>query len=326
MPDTVKIIECPRDAWQGLHKQIPPAEKADYLRKLIAAGFTPSTPSASSRPLPFRRWPTLNRCSNFSRRPSTSRSSASSSIKKARNAPSPPVPSRPSAFLTPSPPNSSQRNQHQTLEESLDAFESIVSSAHNAGLDTVAYISMAFGNPYGEPWNTDEVVTACELLIDSGATAISLADTVGLASPAQIADTVGAVLSAHRRVRNRRPSPRTPRRRPRSHSRRLGRGLPPLRCRPRRSRWLSLRARRARRQHPHRNSARDPARARREGSIHRSRSARPGLTSSGHRRNRRSLLHAGSVMLGHPCERSQRITGAGNYPQILTTKSTEVGG
>jgi len=40
MADTVKIIECPRDAWQGLHTQIPPEQKAEYLRKLIAAGFT----------------------------------------------------------------------------------------------------------------------------------------------------------------------------------------------------------------------------------------------------------------------------------------------
>ena len=76
-----------------------------------------------------------------------------------------------------------QRNQHQTLEESLEAFESIVSLGQNAGLDVAAYVSMAFGNPYGEPWNVDEVVTACELLIDAGATEISLADTVGLATP-----------------------------------------------------------------------------------------------------------------------------------------------
>jgi hydroxymethylglutaryl-CoA lyase len=89
------------------------------------------------------------------------------------------------------------RNQHQTPEESLDTLERIVSLAQNAGLDVVAYVSMAFGNPYGEAWNVEEVVAACDLLIDSGVQAISLADTVGLASAGQIAETVSAVLSVH---------------------------------------------------------------------------------------------------------------------------------
>jgi hydroxymethylglutaryl-CoA lyase len=56
---------------------------------------------------------------------------------------------------------------------------------------------MAFGNPYGESWNVEEVVAACDLLIDSGVQAISLADTVGLATPAQIAETVRAVFAVH---------------------------------------------------------------------------------------------------------------------------------
>jgi len=59
---------------------------------------------------------------------------------------------------------------------------------------------MAFGNPYGEPWSVDELQTACELLIESGVEQISLADTVGLATPAQIADTVGAVIALNRGI------------------------------------------------------------------------------------------------------------------------------
>ena len=51
--------------------------------------------------------------------------------------------------------------------------------ARDAGLEVVAYLSMAFGNPYGDPWSIDEVVNACDLLIDSGVRQISLADTVG---------------------------------------------------------------------------------------------------------------------------------------------------
>jgi len=59
-----------------------------------------------------------------------------------------------------------------------------------------AYISMAFGNPYGDPWSVDEVVAACDLLTDSGITQISLADTVGLSTPQQVADVVSAALGA----------------------------------------------------------------------------------------------------------------------------------
>ena len=61
----------------------------------------------------------------------------------------------------------------------------------------MAYLSMAFGNPYGDAWSIDEVVDACDLLIDSGVQRISLADTVGLATPMKIADTVADVLAVH---------------------------------------------------------------------------------------------------------------------------------
>jgi hydroxymethylglutaryl-CoA lyase len=59
---------------------------------------------------------------------------------------------------------------------------------------------MAFGNPYGDAWSISEVVHACDLLIDSGIEQISLADTVGLASPAQIAETAAAVLETHQGI------------------------------------------------------------------------------------------------------------------------------
>src|SRR3974390_1377817 len=59
------------------------------------------------------------------------------------------------------------RNQHQTPEQSLDALDSIIGFSSDAGLNVVAYVSMAFGNPYNEPWSVDEVQTACELLIES---------------------------------------------------------------------------------------------------------------------------------------------------------------
>ena len=200
MADAVKIIECPRDAWQGLHRQIPPEQKADYLRKLVAAGFTHIDAVSFVSPAAIPQMADSEQVLELLMPPEhveiigivVNKKGAERAI-------------RASAVQTMGFPYSIsaeflQRNQHQTLEESLEAFESIVSLGQNAGLDVVAYVSMAFGNPYGDPWNVDEVVTACELLIDAGATEISLADTVGIASPAQIADTVGAVLAAHEGV------------------------------------------------------------------------------------------------------------------------------
>jgi hydroxymethylglutaryl-CoA lyase len=92
------------------------------------------------------------------------------------------------------------RNQHQTLEESLASLRTVVARARAADLDVVAYLSMAFGNPYGEPWSIGTVLSACHVLIEAGVRQISLADTVGLATPAQIAETIAAVVEAHREI------------------------------------------------------------------------------------------------------------------------------
>jgi hydroxymethylglutaryl-CoA lyase len=93
-----------------------------------------------------------------------------------------------------------KRNQGQTPEESLDALEAIGQAAFKAGLGVVAYISMAFGNPYGDDWSVEEVIAACDLLADMGIGQISLADTVGLATPAQTAQLVSAVFSSQREL------------------------------------------------------------------------------------------------------------------------------
>ncbi len=87
-----------------------------------------------------------------------------------------------------------QNNQRQTPEESLDELEKIQNLADDAGLDVVVYISMAFGNPYGDPWDADEVLAAVDILEVSGIKMISLADTVGLASPGQIQALVSTVI------------------------------------------------------------------------------------------------------------------------------------
>ena len=90
-----------------------------------------------------------------------------------------------------------RNNQRQTLDEAIDELEKIKGKGEEAGLDTVAYISMAFGNPYGDQWNVGEVVDAVDLLESYGVRMISLADTVGMAGPQQIGELVSAVISKY---------------------------------------------------------------------------------------------------------------------------------
>jgi hydroxymethylglutaryl-CoA lyase len=90
-----------------------------------------------------------------------------------------------------------QNNQRQTLEEAIEELEKIEKKADEAGLETVVYISMAFGNPYGDPWTVEEVVEAVALLELQEIRMISLADTVGVAPPEKIKEVVSAVLAKY---------------------------------------------------------------------------------------------------------------------------------
>ncbi|MGH9496746.1 MAG: hydroxymethylglutaryl-CoA lyase, partial [Candidatus Sulfotelmatobacter sp.] len=88
-----------------------------------------------------------------------------------------------------------QNNQRQSLEDAVEELEKIEKVADEAGLGTVVYISMAFGNPYGDPWSIDDVVDAVDLLEAQNIHTIALADTVGLASPEQIREVVSGVMA-----------------------------------------------------------------------------------------------------------------------------------
>jgi hydroxymethylglutaryl-CoA lyase len=194
MSNSVKIIECPRDAWQGLPLQIPPEVKASYLRRLITAGFTHIDAASFVSPAAVPQMADAEQVLEALDAPSdveiigivvnakgAERAIATGAV-------------RTLGFPYSISPEFLKRNQHQTPEESLDALEAVGELAYKAGLDVTAYISMAFGNPYGDAWSADEVADACELLIDTGVRQISLADTVGLATPERIKETVARVL------------------------------------------------------------------------------------------------------------------------------------
>jgi hydroxymethylglutaryl-CoA lyase len=202
--DVVKIIECPRDAWQGLPVHIPAEVKADYMRVLIAAGFkhidAVSFVSAAAVPQMADSEKVLDYLDAPGFDPKNdsgveiigivvNAKGAERAIKTGSV--------QTLGFPYSISPGFLQRNQNQTPEEALEALERVGEMAYKAGMDVVAYISMAFGNPYGDAWSIDEVVDACDLLIDSGVRQISLADTVGVATPKLVSDVVSDVMAVH---------------------------------------------------------------------------------------------------------------------------------
>jgi hydroxymethylglutaryl-CoA lyase len=194
--EPVKIIECPRDAWQAMPRQIPAEVKADYLHALINAGFEHIdavsfvSPSAvpqmadSERVLALLNPPAhVEIIGIVVNQPGAERAIRTGAVRTLG------FPYSISAtFLA--------RNQKQTLLQARQALEGISLQASRAGLSMVAYVSMAFGNPYGDPWRQEDVIAACRCLQDLGIEDISLADTVGVASPGQIRSLISAVLAA----------------------------------------------------------------------------------------------------------------------------------
>jgi hydroxymethylglutaryl-CoA lyase len=189
----IKLVECPRDAWQGLKAQIPTEAKVAYLRALIGAGFkhidAVSFVSSTAVPQMADSEEVLKQLDPPDDVEIIGIVVNEKGAQRAINTNA----VRTLGFPYSVSPTFLMRHQHQTLEEAYDAMEKIKQKADEAGLDTVAYISMAFGNSYGDMWNPDEVVEAVGIIEQMGIAMVSLADSLGLATPAQIGEVVDAV-------------------------------------------------------------------------------------------------------------------------------------
>jgi hydroxymethylglutaryl-CoA lyase len=197
MLEAIKIVECPRDAWQGLPGQIPAATKIAYLQALISAGFKHIDAVSFVSPKAVPQMADSEDVLKELGAPAdveiigivvnekgAERAIATSAVQTL-------------GFPYSVSPTFLERNQKQTLEAALDELEKIQEKAIDAGVHTAVYISMAFGNPYGDPWSIEEVIEAVGILETSDIRTISLADTVGLATPQQISDLVGAVMERY---------------------------------------------------------------------------------------------------------------------------------
>ena len=189
MADPIKLIECPRDAWQGLKRQIPTEIKVQYLRAMIEAGFkhidAVSFVSPKAVPQMADSETVLEQLDPpddveiigiVVNEKGAERAIATQAVTTLGY----PY-SISETFL--------RKNQNQSPAENYEVLKAIKQRADNAKIDMVVYISMAFGNPYGDPWNESELVQAVERIASLGIRSISLADTVGVAT-AQLIDSV----------------------------------------------------------------------------------------------------------------------------------------
>jgi hydroxymethylglutaryl-CoA lyase len=193
MSDTVKLIECPRDAWQGLPDFIPTESKAEYLKELVAAGFKHIDAVSFVSPKHVKQMADSEDV--------MSKLNASLSIdvdrpeiigivvneKGLERALATPgvttigYPYSISAYFR-------RANANMSRDESRRLVEKLKKDTAAASRDLVIYISMAFGNPYDEPWGAEIVHDTLEWLKDIRVRTVSLADTVGTADPKLIGD------------------------------------------------------------------------------------------------------------------------------------------
>jgi hydroxymethylglutaryl-CoA lyase len=197
LSNPVKLIECPRDAWQGLKGTIPAELKVDYLKALISVGFKHIDAVSFVSPKAVPQMADSEEVLKELDPPDdveiigivVNQKGAERAMEtKAVSTLGFPY-SISETFL--------RKNQNQSPEEALDELEKIQKKADSAGLDVVVYISMAFGNPYGDLWNPEELIEAISLMEVDNLRMISLADTVGMASPQQVNELVGAVMAKY---------------------------------------------------------------------------------------------------------------------------------
>src|SRR5205085_7570455 len=198
MSDQIKLIECPRDAWQGLQQQIPTANKVAYLRGLVAAGFkhidAVSFVSPKAVPQMADSEEVLKQLDPpddveiigiVVNEKGAERAIATEAVSTL-------------GFPYSLSPTFLKQNQNQTLEESLEVLEKIKQKAEETGLRLVVYISMAYGNPYGDLWNEEEVTEGVRNMVEIGVETISRADIVVLSDAENIANLYKPVSAAVR--------------------------------------------------------------------------------------------------------------------------------
>ena len=187
MQEKIKIIECPRDAMQGIKDFIPTEQKAKYIQSVLGCGFDTidfgSFVSPKAIPQMIDTAEVLGLLDL-----SKTKSKLLSIVANVRGATDAAQHDAIDylGFPFSISENFQMRNTHKTIDESVETLKEIFNIAEASGKQVVTYISMGFGNPYGDPWNVEIVGEWTEKLAEMGARILSLSDTVGTSDPETI--------------------------------------------------------------------------------------------------------------------------------------------
>ena len=180
----VKIIECPRDAMQGIKQFIPTEDKANYINSLLKVGFDTIDFGSfvSPKAIPQMR-DTAEVLSLLNL--STTQSKLLAIVANVRGADDASQFEEIDYLGYPFSisENFQMRNTSKTIEQSIVILDEILNIAIKSGKEVVAYLSMGFGNPYGDPWNVDIVGDWTQKLAGMGVKILSLSDTIGSSKP-----------------------------------------------------------------------------------------------------------------------------------------------
>jgi hydroxymethylglutaryl-CoA lyase len=184
MNQKIKIIECPRDAMQGIKAFIPTEKKVQYIQSLLRCGFDTIDFGSFVSPKAIPQMvDTAEVLSKLDLSKTESKLLAIvANVRGAETAATFPEISYLGYPFSISE-NFQMRNTHKTIDESLETLQEILNIAESNNKEVVAYLSMGFGNPYGDPWNVEIVGEWTEKLSAMGVKILSLSDTVGTSTP-----------------------------------------------------------------------------------------------------------------------------------------------
>ena len=183
----IKIIECPRDAMQGIKPFIPTAKKVAYLQSLLRVGFDSIDFGSFVSPKAIPQMQdTAEVLAALDLSQTQSKLLAIIANKQGAQAAAQYPEIQYLGYPFSISENFQMRNTHKTIAESLITLQEILEIAEHSNKEVVAYLSMGFGNPYGDPWNVAIVGEWTEKLAAMGVKILSLSDTVGSSTPETI--------------------------------------------------------------------------------------------------------------------------------------------
>jgi len=180
----IKIIECPRDAMQGIKDFIPTQNKVDYIQSLLRVGFDTIDFGSFVSPKAIPQMQdTAEVLAQLDLSETRSKLLAIIANTQGAKIASTHKEIQYLGFPFSISENFQMRNTHKTIAESLLTLQEILDIAYTSNKEVVAYLSMGFGNPYGDPWNVEIVGEWTERLANMGVKILSLSDTVGSSTP-----------------------------------------------------------------------------------------------------------------------------------------------